>query len=159
MNLADPVAEARLRGVVAEPTLLRCGLVLFLLGLSTGFLMPLFANARMGLASHLEGVMNGMLLMLLAVLWPSFAFGPRLARWGRRLAIYGTFANWLATFVAACWGAGAMMPIAGQGRTGAAWQEQVVAVLLLSLSVVMVALVGLCLWAVSRGRRRGRVLG
>lgn len=35
------------------------GIFLFLLGLITGFLEPHFNNMRMGLAAHLEGVMNG----------------------------------------------------------------------------------------------------
>src|SRR5580658_10869352 len=35
------------------------GMFLFLLGLLTGFLEPHFINMRMGLAAHLEGVMNG----------------------------------------------------------------------------------------------------
>ena len=34
------------------------GMCLFLLGLFTGFAEQQFANARMGLAAHLEGVMN-----------------------------------------------------------------------------------------------------
>lgn len=34
------------------------GTLLFLLGLFTGFAEPHFVNIRMGLAAHLEGVMN-----------------------------------------------------------------------------------------------------
>ena len=37
------------------------GMLLFLLGLLTGFAEPHFGNVRMGLAAHLEGVMNGIL--------------------------------------------------------------------------------------------------
>ena len=35
------------------------GMLLFLLGLLTGLAEPHFANLRMALAAHLEGVMNG----------------------------------------------------------------------------------------------------
>lgn len=45
--------------------LIRWGVLLFLLGLVTGLMGPLFANPRMGLSSHLEGLMNGMFLALL----------------------------------------------------------------------------------------------
>jgi hydroxylaminobenzene mutase len=41
------------------------GMLLFLLGLLTGFVEQRFANVRMGLAAHLEGVMNGTFLVAL----------------------------------------------------------------------------------------------
>jgi hypothetical protein len=39
------------------------GMFLFLIGLSTGFAEQHFANVRMALAAHLEGVMNGTFLV------------------------------------------------------------------------------------------------
>jgi hydroxylaminobenzene mutase len=39
------------------------GMLLFLLGLITGLLEQRFTNVRMGLSAHLEGVMNGILLL------------------------------------------------------------------------------------------------
>jgi hydroxylaminobenzene mutase len=43
-------------------------MLLFLLGLLTGFAVQRFTNPRMGLAAHLEGVMNGTFLLALGVL-------------------------------------------------------------------------------------------
>jgi hydroxylaminobenzene mutase len=43
----------------AKRRLLWHGMLLFLLGLLTGFVEQKFNNPRMGLAAHLEGVMNG----------------------------------------------------------------------------------------------------
>lgn len=54
---------------VVSRKLIRYGILLFLLGLLTGFAMPAFENSRMGLSSHLEGVMNGMFLVLLGLIW------------------------------------------------------------------------------------------
>ena len=45
------------------------GMCLFLLGLLTGFAEQHFANVRMGLAAHLEGVMNGIFLVGLGAIW------------------------------------------------------------------------------------------
>ena len=45
------------------------GMFLFLLGLITGFVEPCFANMRMGLAAHLEGLMNGTFLIALGAIW------------------------------------------------------------------------------------------
>ena len=41
------------------------GILLFLLGLIVGFIEQKFANPRMGLAAHLEGLMNGTFLIAL----------------------------------------------------------------------------------------------
>jgi hydroxylaminobenzene mutase len=50
---------------------------LFLIGLLTGFVEQRFANVRMGLAAHLEGLMNGMLLVLLGAVWGEVRLSPR----------------------------------------------------------------------------------
>lgn len=125
---------------------LQGGMVLFLLGLATGLAMPVFDNPRMGLASHLEGILNGLFLIALGLIWPRVQL-PRLAAlatfW---LAMYGTFANWLATLLAAYWGAGRMMPLAGGGHVGSTVQEAIVSNLLLSLSAAMIITCALVLY-------------
>jgi hydroxylaminobenzene mutase len=45
------------------------GMFLFLLGLLTGCAERNFANMRMGLAAHLEGVMNRTFLIALGAVW------------------------------------------------------------------------------------------
>ena len=45
------------------------GMCLFVLGLLTGFAEQRFANVRMGLAAHLEGLMNGTFLIALGAIW------------------------------------------------------------------------------------------
>lgn len=133
---------------VREPTarrLLRLGVLLFLLGLFTGFAVPKLANPRMGLASHLEGLMNGLFLMAMGLIWPRLTLSTRLLQLTFWLAIFGTFANWTATLLAAVWGAGVMMPIAGQGHTGTPLQEAVLKALLVTLSLAVVAVCGLLL--------------
>ena len=44
------------------------GMLLFLLGLLTGLAEQHFTNVRMGLAAHLEGVMNGIFLVALGAI-------------------------------------------------------------------------------------------
>lgn len=132
--------------------LLQLGVALFLLGLLTGLAVPSLANPRMGLASHLEGLMNGLFLMALGLMWPRVVLSARFASVTFWLACYGTFANWAATLLAAAWGAGRMMPIAGQGQVGLDWQERVLQVLLVSLALSMILVCGLVL-AGLRARR------
>jgi hydroxylaminobenzene mutase len=45
------------------------GILLFSLGLFSGLFIPLMANPRMGLSAHLEGIMNGIFLVILGFLW------------------------------------------------------------------------------------------
>lgn len=127
--------------------LLQLGVTLFLLGLLTGFLLPAAANPRMALSSHLEGVLNGVFLLVLGAIWERLRLGRRARATAFWLAAYGTFTNWATTLVASMWGAGSqMMPLAGAGHTGSPGQEALIAVGLLSLSVAMLAVCPLVLW-------------
>jgi len=133
--------------------LLLLGLVLFLIGLLTGFISGGVANPRMGLSAHLEGLMNGMFLVLLGLLWPRLALGSVALLSAFWLVTYAAFANWLGVLLAGIWGAGAgMMPIAAQGMAGSGTQEAIIAFLLVSLSVAMVLGVVLIIWGLWRAR-------
>lgn len=127
--------------------LLQLGFLLFLFGLLTGFALPLMANPRMGLSSHLEGLLNGLVLIALGLCWTRFRFGPKAAGAVFGLALYGTYINWFTTLLAAFWGAGAaMMPIAAAGRTGTPVQEALIHFGLVSLSVAMLIVAALAVW-------------
>lgn len=133
--------------------LLQCGIALFLLGLLTGLAVQAVPNPRMALSSHLEAVMNGLFLVGLGLLWPKLSLSMPMLRLAFWLAMYGTFANWLATLLASLWPAGnPMMPLAAAGHTGTAIQEGVLKVLLISLSLAMIALCAIVLVGLSRRR-------
>jgi (hydroxyamino)benzene mutase len=93
------------------------GLALLLLGLAVGLFVQNMTNPRMALSAHLEGLMNGMFLMLLGLIWQRLVLSAKLLKLTFLLAIYGTFANLLAVIIAAITGFGKMMPIAG-GKEG-----------------------------------------
>ena len=114
------------------------GLLLFLLGLITGLIVPFFKNPRMGLSAHLEGVMNGMFLMLLGLVWNKLLLGTKLLTLSFRLALYGTFANLVAIILAAATGEGKMLPIAG-GKEGTGVTEILITGLLVTLALSMIA--------------------
>lgn len=135
-----------------EGMLLRLGMVLFLLGLLTGFLIPAMANPRMGLSSHLEGVLNGIFLLVLGLAWGRLALGARTRTLVIGLAAFGTYTNWLATLVAGFVGAGAtMMPLAGGDQVGRPVEELLIGIALVSLSVAMIGVSALVLVGL-RGR-------
>ena len=98
--------------------LLQLGILLFLLGLLTGLAVPKLKYPRMALASHLEAVMNGMFLVILGLIWPRIELSDSWLAVTFWLVVYAAYANWLATLLAATWGAGRLMPIAAGGHEG-----------------------------------------
>ena len=125
--------------------LLQCGAVLLLLGLLTGLGIPALGNPRAGLAAHVEGVMNGMLLLLVGAIWAQIQLGPRRRKALQGLLLYGAFANWVGTLLGAALGTSRLTPIAGAGFSGTPAQEAVVWAILISVALSMIAAVGLLL--------------
>jgi hydroxylaminobenzene mutase len=122
------------------------GMFLFMLGLFTGFAEQHFANVRMGLAAHLEGVMNGIFLLALGAAWPQVKLSPRTEAIAFWAVLYGTYVNWLFTVLAAIFGTGALSPITAPGRSGQPWQESLVTAGFMSVGIVIVIASGLVLW-------------
>jgi hydroxylaminobenzene mutase len=122
------------------------GMCLFLIGLLTGFAEQHFANARMGLAAHLEGVMNGTFLIALGAIWTEVRLSPPTKAIAYWTALYGTYANWLVTTLAAAFGTAALSPITGAGHSGQPWQEGFVTVGFLSVGITIIASSILTLW-------------
>ncbi len=129
-----------------DRALMRAGVLLFLMGLLTGLAVPVLQVPRMGLSSHLVGTMSGIFLVVLGLMWPRLALPVWAGTTTFWAALYGSFANWLATLLSAIWGAAAMMPIAGQGATSTPLAEGIVAALLGSLTLAMILVCGLVLW-------------
>ncbi len=122
------------------------GMCLFLLGLVTGFAEQHFANIRMGLAAHLEGVMNGTFLVALGAVWIEVRLSPRTKTIAYWTALYGTYGNWVITVLAAVFGTAALSPITGAGHSGQAWQESLVTVGFVTVGITIVASSVLVLW-------------
>jgi (hydroxyamino)benzene mutase len=120
-------------------SLLWHGMCLFLIGLLTGFAETHFANMRMGLAAHLEGVMNGTFLVALGAAWHEVQLSPSTKAVAYGTALYGTYGNWLVTTLAATFGTAALSPITGTGHNGHPWQESLVTIGFLTVGIAMVA--------------------
>jgi hypothetical protein len=84
-----------------QAVLFMLGLILFLVGLLTGFAVPALKNPRMALSSHLEAVLNGMFLVLLGLLWPHIHLPNAWAVTAIALIVYSAYANWLTALLAA----------------------------------------------------------
>jgi len=122
------------------------GMFLFLLGLITGFAEQHVANVRMGLAAHLEGLMNGTFLIALGAIWNDVRLPSLTKATAYWTALYGTYLNWVFTTLAAVFGTAALSPITGVGHHGLPWQESFVTAGFMSVGIVIVVSSVLVLW-------------
>ncbi|MBI3138842.1 MAG: hydrogenase [Sphingobacteriales bacterium] len=115
------------------------GMLLLLLGLITGLVLMNFKNPRMGLSSHLEGILNGLLLVAAGFLWDELKLATRAKRSAGWLLLYGTYSNWFFTLLAAVLGTSRITPIAGAGYTGTRLQENILSAgfILVGLSMLV----------------------
>jgi hydroxylaminobenzene mutase len=126
------------------------GMVLFLLGLLTGLVQPALKNPRMGLAAHLEGVMNGTFLLALGAAWSKVRLSDRLSAVAYWATLGGTYGNWAVTLLAAALGTAAMTPIASAGFGGKPWQEAVATVGFVAVGIFILVASGLLLFGFRR---------
>jgi len=126
------------------------GMFLFLVGLLTGLIEQKFNNPRMGLAAHLEGVMNGTFLVALGAIWTEVRLSPRLKTVAYWSALYGTYVNWAVTTLAAILGTAAMSPVTAAGHSAQPWQESLVTLGFMSVGIAIIASSILILWGLRR---------
>jgi hydroxylaminobenzene mutase len=124
------------------------GLALFFLGLLNGFAIPSLKSPRLGLTAHLTGVQSGTFLIAVGLMWDHI---PIWRFWSIPLAsgvASSTVAVWFALLLAAAFGAGQGLPIAGQGVTTTARRQRAVTILVgigslgltLTVAVVLISM-------------------
>jgi len=126
------------------------GVSLFLIGLLTGLAEQHFVNVRMGLAAHLEGVMNGTFLLAVGAIWSDVKLsfrGSVVAYWA---LLGGTYGNWAVTTLAASLGTAALSPITGVGHSAPQWQEFLVTVGFITIGLAIISASVLLLWGLRR---------
>ncbi|HXO22047.1 MAG TPA: hydrogenase [Thermoanaerobaculia bacterium] len=131
--------------------LLVSGVLLFLLGLLTGIALPSLPYPRLGLSAHMTALMNSLFLVALGLLWGRLRLGPRAAALAFGLALYGAYANWAFSLLAAFLGTGKLTSIASGGRIASAGREALVGAGLVVMAVAMVVLCLLLLWGLRPG--------
>jgi hydroxylaminobenzene mutase len=107
----------------------------------------------MGLAAHLEGLMNGTFLLALGAVWTEVRLSPRTETIAFWTALYGTYINWLVTTLAAAFGTAALSPITGAGHSGLGWQERLVTGGFITVGLAIVTSSVLVLWGLRAAKR------
>jgi hydroxylaminobenzene mutase len=126
--------------------LLRHGAFLLLLGLLTGFLTPVIENPHMGLLSHFEGILNGILLIALGLVWPRLRLAPAALTTAYWLGLYGAYMSWATTLFTAWLGVGTWLPVAAGEETHDDWEKALIQFGLLSFAVSLVVLSWILIW-------------
>jgi hydroxylaminobenzene mutase len=128
------------------------GMILFLLGLIAGLILMNFKNPRMGLSAHLEGVMNGLFLVVAGIIWQELLLPARLQNILYATLLYGTFANFTFTLLSAILGTSKTTPIAGAGFSGTVIAENFVTAGLVSVGLSMLVALGLLCYGLGRAK-------
>lgn len=126
------------------------GIALFLIGLLTGLVEQHFANVRMALAAHLEGVMNGTFLVAVGAIWSDVRLSSRASVVTYWTLLGGTYGNWAVTTTAAILGTAALSPITGAGHGAAQWQEGLVSVGFVMIGLAIISASVLLLWGLRK---------
>jgi hydroxylaminobenzene mutase len=131
------------------------GLFLIVTALVVGAFMQRLPNPRMGLATHLEALMLGMLLLLLGLLWGRFSLpdGARaLLGW---LPILGAYCSVGVHLFAALYPAGEYwMPFAAAGAQGSPLQERILSIGMVVIGLTMLPAMVIALWGMLRAEER-----
>ena len=131
--------------------LIQLGVLLFLFALLVGLAVPRFAVPRLALSVHLLGLMQGLFLSVLGMLWPRLAFSRKLSAICFGLAVYGCFAAWTANFLGAIWGAGnTIVPIAAGAARGSDLQEGIINLGLRTAAAALIATAVVVLWGLRK---------
>lgn len=100
------------------------GVLLFVIGLLTGFAIPRFRSPRIGLSAHLASTQSGVALIAFGLLWSHLDFWPG---WSAPLADalwLSFYVLWFGLVLGAAWGTGRSLPIAGAGFQATKTQER-----------------------------------
>ena len=122
------------------------GILLFLLGLVSGFAIPMLRSPRIGLSAHVAAIQSG--LALIAVAW----LGGRLTlpdTWAAVIAHtlwVSLYVLWIGLLFAGAYGTGRTLPLAGAGLRAKPWQETTALVLIGAASVGSAAALAALLW-------------
>jgi hydroxylaminobenzene mutase len=131
--------------------LLQTGIGLFLFAVLLGLAVPHFTVPRLALSAHLIGILQGVFLVVLGLLWPRLRLTPvqfRLAFW---LVLYQAVAAPFSNLLAAAWGAGnSIVPIAAGTAHGSPAQEIVINLGLRSAAAALIVSLVLILWGLRR---------
>ncbi len=139
--------------------LLQVGVALILFAALIGLAVPHFTVPRIALSAHLIGILQGIFLVTLGLLWPKIRLSPATSKIAFWLLIYECFAALTANLLAGAWGAGnSILPLAAGTAHGSVFQEAVITIGLRSAGASLIVALLLILWGLRTGGGRQRAV-
>ncbi|MBZ9999709.1 MULTISPECIES: hypothetical protein [unclassified Mesorhizobium] len=127
--------------------LLQLGIALLLFSSVEGFAIPYLAAPRLGLSVHTLGALQGVLLLVLGLVWSRLNLGVAMSRIAFWFLIYSALAILAAYVMASLWGAGnETMPLAAGAAHGSAFQEYAIKAIAYSSAPTGLIAFALILW-------------
>ena len=127
--------------------LLQIGVVLFIFSSLEGFVIPTLPVPRLGLSVHTLSGLQGVIMIVLGLMWPKLSLGTNASRIAFWFFVYSAFATLIPYILAAIWGAGnTIIPLAAGGAQGSALQEAVIGVILYTAAPTDLISLALILW-------------
>jgi len=122
------------------------GVALFGIGLATGFAVPRLRSPRIGLSAHVAAIQMGLALVALGLVGAHLALPEPWAAAIAHTLWISFYVLWLGLVVAAAFGTGGTLPIAGAGHQAQPWQERTAFALIASSSLASAAALAALLW-------------
>ena len=129
------------------------GIALFLIGLLTGLAEPMFMNIRMGLAAHLEGVMNGTFVLAVGAIWREIRLPQRSKSLTYWALLGGSYGNWAVTTAAAVLGTVALTPVTGASHSASEWPELFVKMGFTLIGILIIFAAASLMWGLRRNAK------
>jgi hydroxylaminobenzene mutase len=129
------------------------GIVVFMFGLLTGFFLysGAMVNPQIGVITHLEGVLNGLFLVTLGVIWQRMSLTDR-QQWRLMvLALACVYINYFQALWGAVMGRSRATTLFPADRVPFPLEKTVLDVVLLSMSVGFIVVCLMTLWGLHRG--------
>ena len=143
----------------ARRRLLWHGVLIVLVSLIQGGFVPMFTNPRMAVAAHVGGITTGLLTALFGLVWAELRLGSGAQRTLFWLGLYQGWSQTAGLILAAAFGTSRTTPLAGAGYTGQPWEEAVVAILLTTGAVAVLACCALAVHGLRRPAADNRRAG
>lgn len=135
------------------------GIVVFLLGLLSGLLLFFggMRNPQVGMITHLEGVLNGIFLVVLGLIWHRMRLGPAAERVLMILGIACVYLNFLQALWGGAMGRSRPTTVFPQDRLPYPGEAFILDFVLPGFSMGFLVVCAMILWGLHRGMAEQRL--
>jgi hypothetical protein len=127
--------------------MLQIGIALFVFSGLEGFVIHSLPAPSLGRSVHTLSALQGVITLVLGLLWPRLNLGATAARIAFWTFLYSSFATLVPFVMAALWGAGnSTIPLAAGAAHGSTVQEIVIKTVLYSAALPFFVSMALILW-------------